>query len=166
MKITGEKKYTFNRNGHSYYLLGQDKTGENFFLCSPSWDCDWYWGLGYVQSFTNNNNPANARDMASHGHFDYMFFHNGECGFDGFKNMFVKNPFTNDEIWKIIECMKTLYTLRHYSDMLHIGGSHTTTNPAKEAIQNPAEYDRINKTVIPAVWRELEKILGGSNNEY
>ena len=43
--------------------------------------------------------------------------------------------------------------------MIHRGGTKYTTNPAKGAIQNPAEYDRINKEMIPAIMQEIYKIM-------
>ena len=38
------KKYSFNKFGHKYYLLGADKEGIKYYLEEASWDCDWYWG--------------------------------------------------------------------------------------------------------------------------
>ena len=150
------KKYAF---GKDVYLLGKDKDGTLYWLNGASWDCDWYWGLGYIETYTNNKNPNKSRDIKSHQHFDSLFFNGPSHGFDNFKNYFIETPFNDNEIWRIMEIMKTLYTLREYSDTLHRGGSHYTSNPCKDIIKNDDEYNRINNVVIPALNKELYKIL-------
>ena len=42
--------------------------GEKIYLSAPSWDCDWYWGFGYIETYTNNNNPNKSKDIKSHQH--------------------------------------------------------------------------------------------------
>ena len=41
--------------GKDAYLLGKDDQGIQYWLESPSWDCDWYWGFGYVETYTNKS---------------------------------------------------------------------------------------------------------------
>ena len=153
------KKFAFNKFGHKYYLLGTDKEGIKYFLEEAHWDCDWYWGGGYVETFTNNKNPVCSSDIDSHHHFNYMFLTYNKNGFDMFKDLFKGTPFTDNEIWKICELMKSFYVAREYSDMIYRGGAHYTQNPAKETIMNEVEYNRINKVVIPSIMDELYKIL-------
>ena len=57
--------------------------------------------------------------------------------------------------------MKSFYIARNYSDFLHVGGAHYTTNKASATIKNDVEYNRINKEVIPSIMHELYKILEG-----
>ena len=57
--------------------------------------------------------------------------------------------------------MKAFYIAREYSDMVYRGGAHYTSNPAKEAIQDTAEYERINKKMIPSIMEEVYKIMEG-----
>ena len=153
------KKYSFNKFGHKYYLLGTDKEGIKYYLEEASWNCDWYWGGGYVKTFSNNRNPVCSRDIDSHHHFNYMFLTYNKNGFDMFKDFFKETPFTDNEIWKICELMKSFYIAREYSDMIYRGGANYTQNPAKETIMNEVEYNRINKVVIPSIMDELYKIL-------
>lgn len=153
------KKRKTHAFGKDIYLLGKDKEGILYWLGEARWDCDWYWGLGYVETYTNNKNPSISRDINTHQHFDRLFLNGPSCSFDNFKNYFIETPFNDSEIWKIMEIMKTLYTLREYSDTLNRGGSHYTSNPCKDIIKNDDEYNRINKVVIPALNKELYKIL-------
>ena len=160
MKKNMKKRVTFDRRG-KIYLLGQDVEGTDYWLQEAKFDCGWYWGIVYVETYTNNRCPEKARDISSHQHFDGMFFNHKKNGFDNFKEFFVRTPFTDEEIWVIIEIMKTLYTMREYSDVLHRGGSHYTKNPCGDTIKNDKEYWRINETVIPELLNALYKILGG-----
>lgn len=155
-----KKKTKLHKFGSDYYYLGQDCYGKNYFLEQATFDCGWYWGGGYVQTFTNNRNPAASRDISSHSHFDTMFFNNKRtCAYDAFTTFFDVTPFSKDEIWKICELMNAFYTARRYADMLYIGGTNYTRNPATTAIQSESEYKRINEVVIPAIMSELYVIL-------
>ena len=150
--------------GKDVYLLGKDKKGTLYWLQEAKWDCDWYWGLGYVQTYTNNKNPNKSTDINSHQHFNYLFFNGPSHGFDNFKKYFIETPFNDSEIWKIMEIMRTLYTLREYSDTLHRGGSHYTSNPCKDIIKNEDEYKRINEVLIPSLLKEVYKLLGSDDD--
>lgn len=159
--LDGTKKYSMDKFGKKCFLLGQDKDGINYFLEAATWDCEWYWGGGYVETYTCNSNPVTSRDIDSHQHFDGLFFSGHENGFDTFKKFFSVNPFTDSEIWKICELMKSFYIARSYSDMLHTGGAHYTNNPSADIIKSENEYKRINEKVVPAIMEELYKILEG-----
>jgi len=152
-------KKTSHAFGKDVFLLGKDQDGIAYWLQEGKFDCDWYWGLGYVETFTTNNSPSTSRDISSHSHFDSMFFKKDKNGYDEIKEFFTEVTFTNNELWKLLELMKTLYTLKEYSDTIYRGGSHYTTNPLKDLIKNDAEYERINKTVIPALLQEVYKLL-------
>ena len=52
-----------------HYLLGIDSVGIKHYVEAPSWDCGWYWGFGYIESYTNNNSPGTSRDKQSHQHW-------------------------------------------------------------------------------------------------
>lgn len=148
------KKQSFYWHGQNYYLLFVDSEGVKYYLQDFSWDCGWYWGGGYVETFTNNKAPSLSVDIQSHQHFNTMFF-------NGNYEKFLKadTPFTLAEKWQILELLKTFYTMREYSDTLYRGGAHFTTNPVKDIIKNEEEYNRINKVIIPAVREELIKII-------
>lgn len=148
------EKHSFYWHGKNYYLLFVDEQGVKYYLQDFSWDCGWYWGGGYVETFTNNNTPYISIGIQSHQHFDIMFF-NGNYG----KFLNADTPFTLAEKWQILELLKTFYIMREYSDTLYRGGAHFTSNPVKDIIENEKEYDRINKIIIPAIREELIKII-------
>ena len=147
-------KKTGKAFGKKIFLLGEDKEGTYYWLEEGSWDCDWYWGIGYVETYTNNEYPWKSKDISMHTHFDSLF-----KTFDDFANFFEETPFSEDEVYLIYEFMCSLYTARKYSDFIHCGGAHITSNPCNDIIKNEKEYERINKEVIPALLKELYKVL-------
>lgn len=48
--------------------------------------------------------------------------------------------------------MKTFYSLQDTAEVLGRGGSHYTKNPIAELIKNPAEVERINGEIMPALF--------------
>jgi len=155
------KKTVSHAFGKDQYLLGKDSNGVYYWLEESTFDCGWYWGIGYIETFTNNENPKIARDINMHTHFDSLFFkQQNKNGYDAFKEFFTETVLTEKETWTLIELMKTLYTFREYSDTLNRGGSHYTKNPLSEKIKNESEYNRINKEVIPEILKEVYKLLG------
>lgn len=154
-----EKKKSF-AFGKTIYLLGEDKNGIKYWLEEASWDCDWYWGFGYIETYTNNSNPSKSKDIQSHEHFDYKILKNRNC-FSTFKEVFINTPLSDNEIWTLCELMQTFYTLRQISDLYYINSSHIADNPCKDLLKNDEEYQRINKILIPNVMKEVYKILEG-----
>ena len=148
-------KKTINRFGE-HYLLGIDADGVKHYLEKPSFDCGWYWGFGYIHTFTNNNAPEKSRDISHHYHFK-NFAKNGM--YDGIKSAFVSFVLDDKELWTLCELMKTAYIMREYADTLYRGGAHYTTNPCKDLIKNDDEYNRINKVVLPAIFEQVKKLL-------
>ena len=151
------EKKKINKFGE-HYLLGIDSDGIKHWLEKPSWQCGWYWGIGYVHTFTNNNNPEQSKDIQIHYHFK-NFENDNRNIYDGFKEKFTESVLSDKELWTFCELMKSAYILRSYSDMLYLGGAHYTKNPKKDLIKNPAEYERINKIVLPTIFDEIDKLL-------
>ncbi len=156
--LDGTKKYSMEKFGKKCFLLGQDKDGINYFLEAATWDCGWYWGGGYVKTYTSNRNPIISRDIETHKHFNGLFF-NGGNDINTFKETLPVNPFTDSEIREICELMKSFYIAREYADMVYRGGAHYANNPAAEIIKSEDEYKRINNIVIPAIMESLYEVL-------
>lgn len=152
------KKQVINKFGE-HYLLGADADGTKYWLEKESWDCGWYWGLGYVHTFTNNSNPERSRDINSHSHFDSMFFKKNINGYDAFRQLLVDTPLSDEELWTLVELMRTAYTLKESAEVFGRGGSHYTTNPCADVIKTPGMVMKINDEMIPSIMEEVRKIL-------
>ena len=150
------KKEARKVNGKYQFLLGK-KDGEKYWLEKASFDCGWYWGIGYVEHYTGNG--AGDKTWRGHSHFDYLFLKGPSDCKTMFDSFFEETPFTSDEIWQILELMQSAYTCRTYSDMLYTGGSHITSRVRVEVIKNDAEYGRLNNAVIPSILNEVYKIM-------
>ena len=144
--------------GKDIYLLGADEEGTLYWLEEASFDCDWYWGFGYIESYTNNKHPELARDINSHTHYDSMIFKEGVCPED-FRKIFVETPLTNEEIWKLNELMKSFYTIRAYMDTIYRGSSNITINPCRDIIKNEKEWLRLKDEVLPSIFKEVYALL-------
>ena len=145
--------------GKKNYLLGKDEDGIWYWLTEASWDCDWYWSFGYVRSYTNNEHPERSRDYDSHQHFNRLFLEGPSMCKEMFDNFFIETPLNNNEKWKLLELMQTIYTLKEYSEVVYRGGSHIANNPLQEVIKSQEEYNRINKIVLPQLFEEVYRIL-------
>lgn len=149
-------------NGKWQFLLGM-KDGESYWLEQASFDCDWYWGLGYVESYRGMG--SSDKSWRGHQHFNGLFLKGPSDCKTMFDSFFDETPFTDDEIWQILELMQSAYTCRKYSDMLHTGGSHITSKVKVDLIKNDAEYGRLNNAVIPTIMNEVYKILLPKNED-
>lgn len=145
--------------GKKTYLLGKDEDGIWYWLEEATWDCEWYWGFGYVRSYTNNQHPEKSRDLDSHQHFNNLFLKGPKMCKEMFDDFFIETPLNNNEKWKLLELMQTIYTLKEYSEVVYRGGSHISDNPLREVIKSQEEYNRINKIVLPQLFEEVYKIL-------
>lgn len=144
------------------YLLGKNADGINYYLLAPSWDCGWYWGFGYVESYTNNKSPQLSRDIQHHTHFDSLFFNQNKMAFDAFKDFFIDTPLNDDEIWILCDYMKTFYTLRESAEIFGRGFSHFTGKAKLETLKNDDMLKMINEIMLPVLFEKIENMLNGA----
>lgn len=164
-------------NTNDYYYIGKNAEGKKVWLEKPSWDCGWYWGLGYLETMMGNREPSKARDIQCHTHWDSSVKRSQTNAYDWFVDTFGKpttdlwdNPrkadkdtrmcrFTDKQIWRLCELMATAYTLRETAEVLGRGKSHYSENPCTKVIKNTREAKRINSKVLPAIFAEIGKIF-------
>lgn len=177
MQTTTTKQTISKKKSHAFgkdiYLLGCDHDGTKYWLEAPKWDCGWYWGFGYVETYTNNSNPSIAIDITSHQHIDSSFM--GEIEFynhdknvwdktDYISNIFncpklTSTTFTEKEGWTLSELFKTFYNLKEAAEVFGRGGSYITHNPCQSIVQNKEWAKHINEVMIPAITSEIIKML-------
>lgn len=151
------KKQVIEKFGKKYYLLGTRKEDhKKVWLEEGSFDCDWYWGVGYVEVFNNN-----YTDIDEHTHFDSLFLKTNI--YDSFTDYFKDTTLSNNEIWQLLELMNTIYQLRNISDTIHQKGSHITSNSTEKDIFDEDiyknMYDKINDKDIPKLLEQVYKML-------
>lgn len=141
--------------GKEVYLLGADEDGIKYWLEAPSWDCGWYWGFGYIETYTSNNNPSTSRDINTHQHAgDFMDW----CIEWNSKTPTLKETtFSNKEAWELCELFKRFNLFKNLAEYYHSGGCHVTSlGDDKKDIET---CKRINEIDIPYITGKIVEIL-------
>jgi len=149
-----QKSYAFRKD---IYLLGEDVEGQRYWLEAPSWDCDWYWGFGYVETYTNNRSPRNSRDIASHQHAD-RFMSKWFIEWNGSKPILVKQTFSEKEGWELSELFKQFYFLQKAAENFNRGKCHCAETTI-EKWAKPKLAKEINEVILPKVMNRILEIL-------
>lgn len=140
--------------GSTYYLLGMDENKVKYYLEKGKFDCGWYWSGGYIETFNRNKSDINLHTHYDTGEVNGLRF----SYYDDFDKIFKVCTLTDSEKWKFHELMRTFYTATEAMKMSYRGGSHITTNPLSDLIQNKAIYNHYNN-LIKKIHEELEKLL-------
>jgi len=161
--------------GKDVYLLGVNKSGEYIWLESAKWDCDWYWGFGYIETYTNNKYPAISKDITSHSHWSGLVGkqerYNSDkqcfCLDSKYVSHLNENPdiestvLTDKESWELADLMQSFYTLRDTAEICHSGNSHLTTTGID--LKNQELENHINKMLLPKIFERVYQILTPEN---
>ena len=143
--------------GKDVYLLGQNEQGINYWLEAPSWDCDWYWEFGYIETYTNNRSPSHSGDISSHQHAD-NFMSEYFTEWNGSKPILVEQTFDDKEGWELSELFKQFYFLKKAAEMFKDGKAHCA-NTEIPTWKKPKLVKEINETLIPTVTKRILEIL-------
>lgn len=154
------KKRTEHAFGKKVYLLGVDKYGDYVWLEEPSWDCDWYWGFGYIETYTNNEHPERSRDIQSHSHFEGLVWHKDDHNnyIYHINDVLAESTLTEKEAWELSDLMKSFYTLREAAAVLGRGNSHYTTTHNADLTQKDMS-EKINKELLPIIFKRVDELL-------
>lgn len=145
------------------YLLGKDAEGIYYWLEEPAWACDWYWGIGHVETYTNNTKPEKAQDINSHQHFKGLWlakdsdgiFRNKLSDWPGFES-----PLSNKEQWELAELMQTIYTLQSAAEVFARGGSQFSHIPAEIKVTARTDWAKeINEKILPELFLQVRTLL-------
>lgn len=136
-----EKKIIGNT---TMYLIGTDKEGVKYYLKAPAWDCDWYWGFGYIEGFSK------SRVHISHEHATnfYRF-----C-----EERLIATTFTDDEFWELCTLFDNFYTLKNLAEtQAHEGREGNYSHKYKGFDYRTLIKDGldINKDCIPQVMTKI-----------
>ncbi len=147
-------------NYKSKIKLGQ-VDGENIYLSAPSWDCNWYWGFGYLGNKNCHYHISGLETIETYNFDAKAFTHERVNLYDGLKKHFGETFIVKEDadIWKLAELFKAFYKLKDYAELCHTGGANMTSNPCKELLKNTDEETRINNIVLPQIFEEIYKVL-------
>lgn len=140
------KKSKNRRFNQTAFLLGERKDGEKVYLQAGSWDCDWYWGFGYIEVY-------GKRDINEHYHFDSLF---NKFGLEGIEEHFKSFVLNESEMWVLADLMKSFYSLKETAEFYHQGNSHYTNTGVDR--KDLKMYKKINAD-IEGIIKQVEKLL-------
>jgi len=149
-----EKSHAFKKD---IYLLGANDEGILYWLEAPSWDCKWYWGFGYIETYTYNERPSQSHDITSHQHAEN--FMKWWIDINNNKPILKETTFSKKEGWELSELFKRFYMFRELAEYYHRGGAGISNSPELGDVKNLDEWNRINKEVIPEIMNRILKIL-------
>lgn len=153
--LNKQKSHAF---GKDVYLLGTID-GKMQWLEAPSWDCNWYWGFGYVEEYTSHQYPSKSRDIVSHTHIDSLI-KNKKVPMHDFEKCFEETTFNEKEKWELAELFKQFYLLKEMAEFTH--RENPKSNIANTEVKHkpmPELHKEINEVMIPAITKRIIEIL-------
>jgi len=162
------------------WYLGKTKgpRPERIYLRDFSWDCDWYWGGGYIgnKNFHTHFDGCFLNRPDSRGHSlgpfydpwtkapehvkDPQVISNGASVWESLDFFLDDAQYDKDQWWRIKDLFKQFYAMRAAAEVFHLGGhcsskgrTEKETNPFMEAVLNK----HIETVIIPAIRKALDK---------
>jgi len=135
-----------------------EDSGESVFLEKHNWDCDWYWGFGYLET------------RHSHFHFESMVPNKSDKSyliFDlGYKAKLNLDPKLNG--WVLMELFAQAYTLKHVAELYHRGCAGIGDAKGLGIKKDREKAKEINselEAVLDNIWKYVVEFLKGDENE-
>ena len=131
--------------------IGVSKAEGVIYLTPPRWECDWYWGWGYIgnQSYTSHLNHIDRyRNI-----------------YDAMKAYFTDIPLSDKDLWTFSELVTTFYALKKVAAIYNTGGSHYSTNPMAHILKDKDRCNHINQVLLPAIFVEAYKLFERKNDK-
>lgn len=133
------------------YLLGKDKKGTKHWLLTPSWDCDWYWGFGWIETYSK------SEELESHSHAD-NFMSEYFTKWNGNNPILKEQTFNKEEGWELSELFSQFYHLREQAEFWGRGKRYVADTEIKNW-KDKKLADEINKKMIPVITKRITDIL-------
>lgn len=155
MTNTQKAQAAYTASCEAYYFGTLKTCNERIRLSTPTFDCNWYWGFGYLG---NKNCHYHLKSY----HLDRDFGEYRDISmFDAIKEDYTLcAPLQNDStLWTFCELVQTAYSLLAVAEIFSRGGSHQCKNPCQELLKNPDMYEHINFVLLPALFKEIDKLF-------
>lgn len=135
-----------------HVYLGTDRqTGYKVFLKGFAWDCNWYWGGGYLRCNYKNGKQA------IHTHFNCVFL-DGVAHWKDLNYFLLDVQFDSAQWWRIKDLYKQFYTLTKAAEVFQYGG-HCTLEDRSRYELCPAMAYTINHHIEYVIIPEIKKAL-------
>jgi len=155
-----------NKNHKFKIYLGRtkDSSKEFVYLNGFSWDCEWYWGGGYISTKSMHTHFdgcfLNVPDYRGHslGDFTPQNLSNGCAVWEDLDKFLDDAQFTDKEWWRIKDLYKQFYSLREAAETFQYGG-HCTSEGRNSSEINKEMADKINEHIEQVLIPEIKKAL-------
>ena len=139
-----------------FMLLGIRNDKAKIWMEQASFDCDWYYGFGYLEVLNHRHT-----DVKEHYHFS-SFYETDKNAYDAFKQEFLCTPLTDKELWILFDLMQSFYTLKKASEIYHIGGSNYATHELN--LKSETKYKEAMEDQKKIIF-SVQKLLGVPDSE-
>lgn len=149
--MTKEKKEKIHCLGKNAFFLGRrEKDNAKVYLEAGSWDCDWYWGFGYLEVY---NKPKT--DTKEHYHFDSLL---KEFGIGGIEKHFKSFVLAEKDMWVLADLMDSFYKLKEAAEFYYLGNAHYISDKRLGGRKDLRIWKRINND-IEGIIKQVEALL-------
>lgn len=146
---------------------------ERIYLTGFRWNCEWYWGGGYIESKNMHTHFDSCflkvPDIRGHslGNFctpwnkkeGYIEINNGCSIWEDLSFFLDDAQFNSKQWWRIKDLYKQFYAYKNAAECFKLGG-HCTSNGRNEAEKLPEMNTAINKHIETVIIPEIIKALG------
>jgi len=155
------KIFKFKNFPFQAYLGIDRKTGYKIYLNGFSWDCNWYYGGGYLSYYKGKS--LNDNNMMIHTHFNIVFLdsiieYNKSALWFNLSDIVNDAQFNSNEWRRIKDLYKQFYVLKEAAEVFKYGGNCTSQGRNEKEI-NLDMYSNINKHLQDVIIQEIIKVL-------
>lgn len=140
-----------------HLLIGKNAEGQKVWLEAATYDCNWYWGFGYLHII-----DGRRKDIISHTHVDDTLLDRSASYLPSLKGM-RETVLTKDELWIFLELMSQFYNLKKMVNIIYskcAGVSSVLAVSENYRLKESVEYGRhINRVLIPSIIHEVYELL-------
>lgn len=131
---------------------------ERIYLVKHSFDCNWYWGFGYLSGYRKGE-----REQSSHFHIDSLI--QGSTEEVTNVNKIFNTTWISQDLWWILrELFNQAYALKKAAQVYKYGANQTSEGGYNKLLYSEEKNKSINedlKKVLDTIWNILEtKSLG------
>jgi len=132
------------RLGNTYYLLGTNENGDEYYWKKPTWDCDWYWSVDWL-------------DCLDTCHHTFISQYGINLFIEGYQKPFlIDTPFTEKEKWKLVELFRSIHLMQQTAEFFVRGSSGISE---LKGYKNENLAKEINENTIPQLIKDIEEIV-------
>jgi hypothetical protein len=129
--------------------LGRNKIDGDIYLSKHSWDCDWYYGFGYL----GNKN--------THFHME-QFLRNGPDLYSPIEKFLTETKITQPEWWVILDMFKQAYALKHCAEVYQHGGHLSSNAGVTDILRSGEKAKALNEDLgklLDRTWDYVRKVV-------